>query len=226
MYHALNRGNGRQRLFHKPGDYDEFVGLLARAKEAVPGMRLLAYCLMPNHWHLVLLPLRDGDLSRFLQRLLTAHVRRHHAHRRDGAGGHLYQGRSKTFPVQDDAHLLTLLRYVESNPLRARPPLARTPGGWRWCSFAARAAAAAGAGVAGLLDEWPVEEPRGWEALVRRPLEDREAEALLTSLRRGRPYGDARWAASTAAALGLSHTLNPRGRPRKPEAETPRLRKR
>ena len=136
MYHALNRGNGRQRLFHKPGDYDDFVGLLARAKEAVPGMRLLAYCLMPNHWHLVLLPRRDGDLSRFLQRLLTAHVRRRHAHRRDDAGGHLYQGRSKTFPVQDDPHLLTLLRYVESNAIRAR--LVRDARRWRWCSLGLR----------------------------------------------------------------------------------------
>jgi len=235
VYHALNRGNGRQRLFHKPADYDDFVELLRRAKQAVPGMRLLAYCLMPNHWHLVLLPLRDGDLSRFLQRLLTAHVRRHHAHRRDHAGGHLYQGRSKTFPVQGgrgggDAHLLTLLRYVESNPLRARPPLARTAAGWRWCSFAARAGGAAGApgdDRAGLLDEWPVEVPRDWEALVRRPLEDREAEALLTSLRRGRPYGAPRWAAATAAALGLSHTLNPRGRPPKPKPpEAPRPQKR
>ena len=216
VYHALNRGNGRQRLFHRPADYDAFVALLAEVKRAVPGVRVLAYCLMPNHWHLVLLPRGDGDLSRFMQRLLTAHVRRHHAHRRsEESGGHLYQGRFKSFPVQEDFHLLVVLRYVESNPLRADPPLARDPGRWRWCSFAARLSGA----PAGLLDEWPVEVPRDWESLVREPLQDRERERLLTSLRRGRPYGDEKWTAKAADRLGLSHTLRPRGRPRKPKPE-------
>ena len=210
VYHVLNRGNGRQRLFHKPGDYDAFVSLLADVKAAEPGVKLLGYCLMPNHWHLVLLPRRDGELSRFMQRLGTAHVRRHHAHH--GGGGHLYGGRFKDFPVQDDFHLLTVLRYVESNPLRARPPLARTTAGWKWCSFAARRTKAGAA----LLDEWPVETPRNWAALVAEPLDDLEREAVLASLRRGRPYGDERWTNRTAARLGLAHTLNPRGRPPKP----------
>jgi putative transposase len=212
VYHVLNRGNGRQRLFHSPGDYDDFVALLKRAKAAVPGVEVLAYCLMPNHWHLVLRAKRDGDLSRFVQRLLTAHVRRHHA-RRPAAVGHLYQGRFKSFPVQDDGHLLTVLRYVESNPLRGEAPLAREPGGWRWCSFAARAAGDAGE----LLDAWPVEVPGDWGALVRRPLEERERERLLASLNRGRPFGDDRWTAKAAARLGLAHTLRPRGRPPKPK---------
>ena len=219
VYHVLNRGNGRQRLFHKPADYDAFVALLAGVKAAVPGVSLLAYCMMPNHWHLVLLPRRDGQLSRFMQRLATAHVRRHHAHyHADGAGGHLYQGRFKSFPVQDDAHLLTVLRYVESNPLRADPPLARKPAGWRWCSFAARTSAAQPPGNEGggpLLDDWPLEIPPDWESLVARPLADRERDAVLESLRRGRPFGDEKWTASTTARLGLAHTLRPRGRPRK-----------
>jgi REP element-mobilizing transposase RayT len=91
VYHVLNRGNGRRRLFHSPGDYADFVALLRRAKDAVPGIEVLAYCLMPNHWHLVLRPRRAGDLSRFVQRLLTGHVRRHHP-RHPAAAGHLYQG--------------------------------------------------------------------------------------------------------------------------------------
>jgi putative transposase len=176
-------------------------------------MLLLAYCLMPNHWHLVLKPRRDGDLSRFMQRLLTAHVRRHHAHyHADGAGGHLYQGRYKSFPVQEDVHLLTLLRYVESNPMRGERPLTHKAAGWRWCSFAVRAARAGAA----LLDEWPLDVPRNWEALLREPLEDRQKQAVLTSLRRGRPFGDEKWTARAAASLGLTHTLRPRGRPRNP----------
>jgi putative transposase len=218
IYHVLNRGNGRQLLFHSPGDYDAFVRLLAEVKRAVPGVLVLAFCLMPNHFHLVLLPRRDGDLGRFMQRLLTAHVRRHHA-RHPGATGHLYQGRFKSFPVQqDDLHLLTLLRYVESNPLRAARPLARRPGGWRWCSFALRAAGDPDR----LLDEWPVEMPRDWEALVAEPLEDRRRERPLTSLARGRPFGDEKWTTRAAGRLNLSHTLRPRGRPPKPKQPPPR----
>ena len=215
VYHVLNRGNGRQLLFHSPGDFDAFVALLAEVKKAVPGVAILGYCLMPNHWHLVLLPRRDGDLSRFMQRLLTAHVRRHHA--RHGGGGHLYQGRFKSFPVQDDYHLLTLLRYVESNPLRGERPLVRRPAAWKWCSFAARATDAG----AELLDEWPVDVPKDWARLVAEPLEDREREAVLASLRRGRPLGGERWTKRAAHRCGLSHTLNPRGRPRKYPPEEP-----
>src|SRR6266542_5055504 len=112
IYHVLNRGNGRQKIFHKPGDYDAFVAVLARVREIVP-VDILAYCLMPNHWHLVLRPKRDGDLSRFMLRVATAHVRRYFAHYQNEAGGHLYQGRFKSFPVEADDHLLALLRYVE-----------------------------------------------------------------------------------------------------------------
>ena len=216
VYHVLNRGNGRQLLFHKPADYDAFLELLADVKKAVPGVAVLGYCLMPNHWHLVLLPRRDGELSRFVQRLGTAHVRRHHAHY--GGGGHLYQGRFKSFPVQDDYHLLTLLRYVESNPLRGEKPLARKPAAWKWCSFAARATPEGAA----LLDEWPVDVPKDWAALVAEPLEDREREAVLASLRRGRPLGNEKWTKRTADRLGLGHTLNPRGRPRKRPPAEPR----
>ena len=214
VYHALNRGNGRQRLFHKPADYDAFVALLAEVKKAVPGVLLLAYCLMPNHWHLVLLPRRDGELSRFMQRLLTAHVRRHHAHRRTaGSGGHLYQGRFKSFPVQDDRHLLAVCRYVESNPLRAG--MVGRAQDWphsslRWS--------------AGLTDApppvplapWPVERPADWLARVNEPINEDDLARLRCSARRGRPFGDEAWTRRTANLLGLTHTLRDPGRPKKP----------
>src|SRR4029079_13972098 len=116
-YHVLNRGNGRACVFHKPGDYEAFVGLFERACERLP-MRLLAYCLMPNHFHLVLWPRQDSDLGRFMQWLLTAHVRRYHRHYH--GSGHVWQGRYKAFPIEQDEHLLTVLRYVERNPLRAK----------------------------------------------------------------------------------------------------------
>ena len=96
-------------------------------------MRVLSWCLMPNHWHLVLWPREDGQLSRFMLRLCTAHVRRHFAHYQTSCGGHLYQGRFKSFPVQDDFHFLTVCRYVEANALRAN--LVGRAQDWRWGSL-------------------------------------------------------------------------------------------
>jgi hypothetical protein len=82
-------------------------------------MRLLAYCLMPNHFHLLVWPRADGDLSQFLRWLTVTHTQRWHAHHRTAGTGHLYQGRFKSFPVQSDEHFLTVCRYVERNALRA-----------------------------------------------------------------------------------------------------------
>ena len=114
VYHVLNRANGRQALFDDEGDYAAFERVLAEAQQRLP-MRLLAYCLMPNHWHRVLWPFGDGDLSRFLAWL--THTQRWHADRHTTGSGHLYQGRFKSFLVQTDAHLLTVCRYVERNAL-------------------------------------------------------------------------------------------------------------
>ena len=118
VYHVLNRANGRQPLFEKDGDYAAFERVLAEACQRVP-MRILAYCVMPNHWHLVLWPYLDGDLSHFMGWLTLTHTQRWHAHHHTVGHGHLYQGRFKSFLVQQDAHLLAVCRYVERNALRA-----------------------------------------------------------------------------------------------------------
>src|SRR5271155_61833 len=128
-YHVLNRGNARREVFLKDGDYQAFLGALGNACDRVP-MRVLAYCVMRNHFHLVVWPKEDGELSRWLHWLLNANVRRYHQHYH--SSGHLWQGRSKTFPIEADDHLLTVLRYVESNPLRAR--LVRRAEKWPWSS--------------------------------------------------------------------------------------------
>jgi putative transposase len=126
----LNRGNARAEVFHAPTDYDAFLDAVAEATLRVP-MRTLAYCLMPNHFHLVVWPVGDGDLSRWMHWLTTAHVRRYLAHYRHS--GHVWQGRFKAFPAQDDGHLLTVLRYVERNPLRAN--LVARAEDWPWSSL-------------------------------------------------------------------------------------------
>ncbi len=130
IYHALNRGNRREAVFHKPEDYDAFVTAMADARRRLP-VDIFGYCLMPNHFHLVLRPRADGDLGRWMQWLLTAHARRYHRHYR--TSGHVWQGRFKAFPIQDDEHLITVLRYVERNPLRAE--LVARAEHWRWSSL-------------------------------------------------------------------------------------------
>src|SRR3990172_7237631 len=129
-HHVINRANGRTRVFHKDGDYAAFERVMQDACEAVP-MRVLTYCLMPNHFHLAPWPGGDGDLSRWMQRMMTAHVRRHHAHRH--TSGHVWQGRFKAFPIQHDEHLLAVIRYVLRNPIRAR--LVHKTDQWPWSSI-------------------------------------------------------------------------------------------
>lgn len=206
-YHVINRGNGRARVFHDERDYRGFISLLAAASERLP-MRILGYCLMPNHFHLVLWPLNDGDLSRWMQWLLTSHVRRHH--RRYETDGHVWQGRFKAFPIEQDGHLLMVLRYVERNPLRAN--LVSRTDAWPWSSLAP----SAGAAGANLLHAAPVARPEGWRDWVDQPISEAELEALRRSVNRGTPWGSPTWAERTASELGLEATLRPRGRPRKP----------
>jgi len=120
-------------------------------------MRLLGYCLMPNHWHLVLWPRHDGDLGRFMQRLTVTHVRRWHEHRHSTGGGHVYQGIYKSFPVQSDAHLLTCCATWKATPAAG---LVKRAERWPWSSVAGREAAQQ------MLSEWPVERPRNWVDIV------------------------------------------------------------
>jgi putative transposase len=205
-YHVLNRGNARATVFHKPADYEAFVDLIASACQKRP-MRVLAYCLMPNHFHLVLWPLGDGDLSTWMQWLLTAHVRRYHRHYH--SSGHVWQGRFKAFPIQEDDHLRLVLRYVERNPLRAE--LVARAEDWLWSSLRRLAAS----DVPEWLDPGPAPRGVGWIEAVNQPMTEAEVERVRHSVQRGTPFGSEAWASSTAAALGLEASLQPRGRPKR-----------
>ncbi len=200
-YHVVNRGNRRAETFHDAEDYEIFLRLLARARHACP-MRVAAYCLMPNHFHLVLWPAGDGDLGRFMHLVTTAHVRRHHM--RHGTSGRIWQGRYKSFPIQQDHHLLAVLRYVERNPLHAG--LVPSAERWPWSSLSLERRG-------GIPVESPLPRSRDWESWVNRPQTETEVEVLRQHLRRGAPFGDDRWAVETATRLGLERSLRPRGRP-------------
>lgn len=129
-YHVINRGNGKATVFHKQSDYFSFTEMMRQACARLP-MRLVSWCLMPNHFHLVLWPYENGDLSRWMQWLMTCHVRRYHRHY--DSSGHIWQGRFKAFPIQEDGHYLTVLRYIEGNPLRAN--LVQLAENWEWSSL-------------------------------------------------------------------------------------------
>ena len=213
VYHVLNRGVGRTRIFGKERDFEAFEEVLREAKVRLP-MRVLAWCVMPNHWHFVLWPRGDGDLSEFMRWLTVTHTQRWHAAHRTAGAGPLYQGRFKSFPIQEDDHLLTVLRYVERNPLRAKR--VEQAEAWRWSSLWHRVHG----DEARLLDEGPLAPPRGWRQHVQSPQTEAELEALRRSVVRGSPLGEASWQERTAKRLGLQSTLRARGRPRKTASQT------
>ncbi len=210
LFHVLNRGVGRRGLFSQEKDYAAFEGLLEQTHQSRP-MRIGAYCLMPNHWHLVLWPERDGDLAAFMQQLTTKHVRRWQLHRRRVGYGHVYQSRYKSFPVEEEEYFYQLVRYVERNALRAG--LAERAEGWKWSSLWRRTSGTAEQKQ--LLSAWPVPYPRGWCKLVNDPPTEAELEAIRRCVARGQPYGGEEWVRRTAGELGLESTLRAPHRPRK-----------
>jgi putative transposase len=201
---VLNRANGRQRLFDDEGDYGAFERVLAQACERV-SMRLLAYCVMPNHWHLVLWPRQDGDLSRFMSWLTLTHTQRWHQHRHTVGEGHVYQGRFKSFPVETSKYLLTVCRYVERNAVRAG--LVERAEQWRWSSAGTRGSVP--------VHDWPMGRPAEWLHWVNTDELQQEIEGVRRSVIKGQPYGSESWVERMVTQWNLGATLRGRGRPKK-----------
>ena len=174
-------------------------------------MRILAYCLMPNHWHLVLYPREDGDLARFLRRVTMTHTQRYHAKSQTVGYGHIYQGRYKSLLVESDRHFLTLVRYVERNAARAG--LVAKAEDWRWSSAHVRRYGRAEEKK--LLSGWPVPEPPGYLKWVNRAEGKEQIEQIRQAIKRSRPYGSEKWVSKTVRRFGLESTMRNRGRPQK-----------
>jgi putative transposase len=210
IYHVLNRGNAHLAIFESDDDYATFEQILFDALLRYD-VRLLSYCLMPDHFHLLLYPRADGELSRFMRGMTVTHTQRWHAQHASSGSGHVYQGRFRSFPVQADEHFLTVCRFVESNAKRAR--LVTRAEKWRWSSLWQRqhpdSPLAAG------LARWPVNCPPNWLSLVNSAPTPEDAEALRVCIARGRPFGGDRWQTRITLRLGLESTFRPRGRPRK-----------
>ena len=208
VYHALNRANGRLRIFKKPQDFAAFEAILADGV-ARYGMRLCGYCIMSNHWHLVLWPRHDGDLTDFMRWITVTHTQRWHAAHGTSGTGHVYQGRFKSFPVQNSWRYLALMQYVEANPLRAG--MVDRAEQWPWSSLAIRY----GAEKEVVLDPGPKRLPEDWLRIVQSAVEPSQQETIAHCIKRGCPYGSKQWINQTATTLGLESTLRPRGRPQK-----------
>ena len=196
------------RLFRKPGDYQAFEQVLMEGMQRYP-VELLTYCLMPNHWHLVVRPKTDEALGRWMGWVGVTHVRRHHEHYHSRGGGHLYQSRFKSFPVAEDEYFLNLCRYVEANPRRAK--LADRAEQWQWSGLWRRTHRGKGL----TLSAWPMRRRPGWVKWVNAAMEQELLDGLRQCVQRGRPLGPAPWVQATAARLGLGFTLRGPGRPRK-----------
>ena len=210
IYHALNRGNRRQTIFHKDEDYEAFLRVLEEGLAKYP-VELYSYVLMPNHWHLVLRPSEDGGMGRLLRWVTATHTQRYHAHYDTSGEGHLYQSRFKSFPIEDDEHFLTVCRYVERNPLRAklvsRAEDWKYGSLWEWLQKPKPERS--------LLSAWPLPRTTKWVERVNQVLSEKELAAVRTCVERGRPFGSDDWVNKTVQTAGMSYTLRPRGRPAK-----------
>jgi len=210
IFHVINRANGRATIFQTDYDYKSFEHLLEEAKEKF-SMRVLVYEIMPNHWHLLLYPKNNGDLSSFMQWLTLTHTQRWHAFHNTAGNGHLYQGRYKSFIVQKDNYFLSVARYIERNALRAG--LVKNAKDWKWSSLWRRKSGTDR--QKGLLSPWPVEMPHDYTEWVNKSQDEDEVKSIRESVNRGKPFGNISWVEKTINKFGLGSTLRPKGRPKK-----------
>ena len=210
IYHCLNRGVGKQTIFHNDADYRLFEKILQEVVD-VTDMRILAYSLMPNHFHLVLHPQNDGDLSEFMKRLTVTHTQRYRFATDTVGEGPVYQGRFKSFIIQDDEHLFTVLRYVERNPLTAK--LVDDPLAWKYGSVYRRYRGTDKEKQ--LLTSWLDKEPENYIEILTQPITPKEIERIKQSEKKGVPYGDDEYLLNVVEKYGLHSVLREKGRPKK-----------
>ncbi len=210
VYHVLNRANARAQIFENDEDYRLFENILEEAVTKF-GMRLLAYCIMPNHWHLVLYPKKDGDLAKFMSWLSNTHTRRWHTSKGTIGQGHLYQGRYKSFICQKDNYFLALVRYVEQNAQKAN--LCKLAQDWKWSSIYRREKGSVNQKK--ILSVWPINMPENYLLLVNQMKDTKEEEAIERSIIKSNPYGSVDWVEKMVKKFYLGQTLRGVGRPKK-----------
>src|SRR3989338_1322649 len=207
FYHVLNRANARLPIFKKEKDFEAFENILEEAKDKYE-MRILAYCLMPNHWHLILNPKEDGVLNLFMQWLTLTHTQRWHAHYHSVGYGHLYQGRYKSFLIQNEQYLLIVCKYVESNAFRAK--LSSKAENWRWSSIWRRENGSQKQKE--LLSSWPMNIPPDYLKSINKPPAKNDLELIRESVNKSKPFGNDSWLDKVVKKFGLEMTIRKPGR--------------
>lgn len=182
FFHVLNRAARRDRLFHTDGDYQGFLRVLIEGHRRTP-VDLMAYCVMPNHFHLVVKSDDTNRLSAFMQWCTGTHSKRWHVWNGSTGTGPVYQGRFKSFPIQSDPHFLTVCRYVEANPVRAG--LVKHAADWPWSSLAQRG----GLSNDVPLCAWPLPQPDDWIELVNGKEPASELDRIRRAVRTAGLFG-------------------------------------
>ncbi len=163
IHHVINRGNCKRTLFFSARDYQRFLHLMTEAANRHP-LPLLAFCLMPNHWHLVVWPDEERTLALHMHWLTGEHASAFQRQHDQVGYGHVYQDRYRIFPVRSERYLLRLLKYVESNPLRAG--LVKRAEDWRWSSLPIYL----GRRSRVTLVSSPVPRPANWLEMINEPV--------------------------------------------------------
>jgi len=183
-HHVTQRGNRRQKTFFSANDYRQYIAYMAAAK-ADAGIDIWAWCLMPNHVHLIVVPERRDSLATLFGEAHRKYTR--FINFREGWSGHLWQGRFHSC-VMDEQHLLTAVRYVELNPVTAG--LCQQPQDWPWSSSRAHLAARDDA----LVSVMPMlGRTADWQSYLRAANSEPMLESLCKYSRTGRPLGNDRF---------------------------------
>ena len=214
VQHVLNRGDHRETLFHKPGDFRAFLLVVAETACRIP-MRILAYCIMRNHFHLLLWPHKGTDLPDFMHLLMSLHIGRYLRHYPPASPGHIYQSRYTNSIVETGASVLAVAKYVEANARNAR--IVTRAEDYRWSSASPYALG----DDRPTLSEWPVPKPAEWLTLLNLRTSAQELMRIQRSAARGAPYGSQAWVDRVVKEYSLEHTIRRCGRPTRAESVVP-----
>jgi putative transposase len=205
IYHIINRGNRREAVFHDNYDYEKFLKLLLESKEKY-SIKVYAYCLMPNHFHIVIYTKYAQSLSQAMHWISSSYVR--YYNKRYNISGYLWQGRYKSFIVQEDTYLLVLLKYVEANPKRAK--IVNDCIDFKYSSAKQRVD-----NNAYIIDDVPIIFPLNWLEFINSDENKVDLDSIRNSIDRQSPLGDESWKYEVSKEYGLESTLNSKGRPKK-----------
>ena len=206
VFHVMNRAVKRTVLFETPPDYEAFLAVITEGLQRFK-IKVVAYCVMPNHWHFVVICDRIEELSKWMHWVAGTHGIRWNAARGCRGTGSVYQGRFTAVPVETQTSLMRVCRYVERNALRKG--IVASAEDWRWCSLHATCKNCHPIP----LEPWPILRPDNWVEIVNTPETEAELKDLRTCIQRNQPIGVRSWQEAVAPFIGQS--MRPQGRPKK-----------